>query len=187
MTIRYGPHVQCVIEVFTFLRMGGDLTRICVRPILGAASWGDALPVSCALPPTTTTAQERTPNESIHAAFVSFRVQEASCFGPDKDVLLAAIETGFASLDEFNALCAAALVRALEHSAVPLEAHAHLRGDTDEGTLTKATDYRRRSWMTIGWIGKTVLALAPLSLSAGTSSATKPNGSMPGFGPPVQV
>ena len=170
--------------------MGGDLTRICVRPILGATSRDNALPASHVSPSSTTTAQER-----IHAAFVGFRVQEASCFGPDKNILFAAIETGFASLDEFNALCSAALVRALEHSATPLEAHVHQRQEAEEGSFTMAAgSHGRRSGggrtgggCAIGR-GNSVLAwAAPSFKRAGTGSATKPQGSMAGFGPPVQV
>ena len=91
----YHRRLWCILEVFTFLRMGAGLSRIMVRPIVDS---GDA---------------EKSMAQ-VRQAFQTLRVQEAGCFSADQALLWAAIETGFASLDEFNGLCSAALLHAID-------------------------------------------------------------------------
>jgi len=91
----YHRRLWCILEVFTFLRMGAGLSRIMVRPIVDS---GDA---------------EKSMAQ-VRQAFQTLRVQEADCFSADQALLWAAIETGFASLDEFNGLCSAALLHAID-------------------------------------------------------------------------
>ena len=59
-----------------------------------------------------------------------WQVQEAECYSSDKAPLLAAIETGFSSLDDFNRVCSESLLKALSRGAEGLE------------TDTKAADGR---------------------------------------------
>lgn len=70
---------QCIIEVFTFLKMGGSTERMTMVVISGA--------------------DER----QLH--FDDFEVQQATCFHEgERQTLLSALETGFGSLDAFNSL-----------------------------------------------------------------------------------
>ena len=99
----YHKRLWCVIEIFTFLRMGADLERVVLRPMLDAGEL------------------ESDSTQSIHLAelktqFEAFRVQEADCYSSDRSILLGAIETGFHSIDEFNALCSRAMVTAVDHA-----------------------------------------------------------------------
>jgi hypothetical protein len=54
--------------------------------------------------------------QQLRENFSHFRVQAADCYSADKPLLLGAIETGFASLDDFNQLCSAAMVSAVDAS-----------------------------------------------------------------------
>ena len=77
--------MQCVMECFTFLRMGGALDRIEVSLI---------------------TSPDKNPTEAkqeLKAQFASFDAEKAECFMPkDKHRLLAVIEAGFGDFKEFN-------------------------------------------------------------------------------------
>jgi len=100
----YHTRLWCIVEVFTFLRMGAALERVHLRPMLAYGEGG------------ATEADEAARIADIRLSFSSFRIQEAECYSADKAILFGAIETGFASLEEFNALCSAAMVRAVDHS-----------------------------------------------------------------------
>jgi len=83
--------------------VGAEQSRVHVRPMLGAEaqleSNGEALHM-----------------QQLRENFSHFRVQAADCYSADKPLLLGAIETGFASLDDFNQLCSAAMVSAVDAS-----------------------------------------------------------------------
>jgi hypothetical protein len=82
--------------------VGAELSRVHVRPMLSA----DALESN----------DDSEQIEHIREGFRTFRVQAADCYCADKPLLLGAIETGFASLEEFNQLCSKAMVRAVDTS-----------------------------------------------------------------------
>lgn len=80
----YIERLWCVVEVFTFTRMGGELDRVDVVPLGDGALF-----------------------------FEQFSVQAAKCFlAEDKGRLLAAIESAFGSHEPFNALVRSLLVSA---------------------------------------------------------------------------
>ena len=81
----YCERLWCVMEVFTFLRMGGDQERVTVRMMAGQ-------------------------DEGVAAArrlltkqFASFDAAKAQCFKvEDREKLLAVIEAAFGDFKEFN-------------------------------------------------------------------------------------
>lgn len=76
---------QCVVEVFTFVRMGGALERVEITPLDTAADLG----------------------------FETFAVENAKCFDDnDKAKLLTAIEAAFGAYAPFNTLVRGLLVGA---------------------------------------------------------------------------
>ena len=78
---------QCVMECFTFLRMGGALERI---------------EVSMIAHPDENPAEAR---QELKAQFASFDAAKAECFLPkDRHRLLAIVEAGFGDFEEFNKL-----------------------------------------------------------------------------------
>ena len=80
----YTRRLWCVIELFTWLRMGGRLDRIVVLPF-GAG-------------------QEQTEAEALRA-FADFDARRASCYvDNERQHLLGVIEGGFGTLEAFNAL-----------------------------------------------------------------------------------
>lgn len=84
------PHCQCVVEVFTFLAMGGVHERIITIPLAGP----DASHLAA-----STQARE----EAFYAQLTSFRAEEAQCFrAEEREWLLAVIETSFGDLRTFN-------------------------------------------------------------------------------------
>jgi hypothetical protein len=77
----YTSRLWCVLECFTFLKMGGDVDRIIMMPI-GGYDDGDLL-----------------------KGFLTFDARHADCFKPDeREHLLGVIESGFSSFENFNAL-----------------------------------------------------------------------------------
>ena len=97
--------------------MGASLERVELRPILAAANLEDGS-VPGGLPGGTEDREDGADSaiERLRAAFAAFRVEEADCYSSDKGVLLGAIETGFASLEDFNNLCSGAMVRVVDYS-----------------------------------------------------------------------
>ena len=85
--------VQCVMEIFTFLNMGGDLSRVTVVPlatdqVVSAASESGS-----------------TVREVLTAQFAQFDAEKAECYLPeDKQRLLAVIESAFGDFGHFNEL-----------------------------------------------------------------------------------
>lgn len=70
----------CIIEVFTFLKMGGSIERVTMKVISLA-------------------------EREVWCRFDQFEVQKATCFKADeRQKLLAALESGFGSFEAFNSL-----------------------------------------------------------------------------------
>ena len=108
------PARRCVMEVFTFIYMGGDLDRITFLPIrdadgVAAVEPEDGGDVEAAL---SRKSQSGSFNDlsnpavsSIIKKFASFDAHEAQCYLPDdKQMILGVIETGIGSIDAFNQL-----------------------------------------------------------------------------------
>ena len=94
---------RCVIEAFTFLRVGADIERIKVLPlVVGSTSL---------TPPDDE--QLGAAMDAARTAFLTFDVRRAQCYAADQNHLLAAVESGFESLDEFNRVCSHAMVSSL--------------------------------------------------------------------------
>lgn len=79
------PTLKCLLEIFTFLRMGGSVERIEVLFIAD---------------PRKDPAQAQA---ELTATFENFDAAKAECFLPkDRERLLAVIEAGFGDVREFN-------------------------------------------------------------------------------------
>ena len=90
----YIERLWCIVEVFTFTRMGGELSRIEITP------FGDV----------------------TAAVFAHFAVEQAKCFkGEDKARLLTAIEAAFGAYGPFNALVRSLLISASSGEAAAVE------------------------------------------------------------------
>ena len=86
----YVTRLWCVIEIFTFLHMGGDLDRIDVHLLLTpAAAEGQA--------------DRQAGQARLTAQFAAFDAAKAQCFlDRDRQRLLAVVEAGFGDFKEFN-------------------------------------------------------------------------------------
>ena len=77
----YTKRLWCVLEVFTFLRMGGEPERISLVPLKGIEL------------------------SEVRERFTSFDVHDAQCSSEDTtQLLLGVIESGFGDLQTFNSL-----------------------------------------------------------------------------------
>jgi len=87
----YCERLWCVVEVFTFLKMGGHLRRIVLLPFAPKRSrTTDSAPISAA---------------DLYAGFASFDASTAKCSNEaDRQRMLDAIEAGFGSIDCFSSL-----------------------------------------------------------------------------------
>ena len=110
----YTHRLWCVMEIFTFLFMGGHINRIVLLPI-------SEKPVPAVVAPEEPDDDEAPSLERVSTfeegsydspemrqvldAFANFDARRASCFiEKDKQCLLGVIETGLGSLDAFNAM-----------------------------------------------------------------------------------
>ena len=104
------------MEVFTFIFMGGDLSRITLLPISERTAGvepqpgGDVEAAAPSAPPPSSRTSSFT-NRSDPAVraildkFATFDAAEAECYLPDdKQMILGVIETGIGSVDAFNQL-----------------------------------------------------------------------------------
>ena len=101
------------MEVFTFIFMGGDLSRITLLPIRERTAavepqpGGDVEAAPSAPPPRTSSFTNRSDPavRAILDKFATFDAVEAECYLPDdKQMILGVIETGIGSVDAFNQL-----------------------------------------------------------------------------------
>ena len=87
----YCSRLWCVMEIFTFLFMGGKLDRIEIH----ALSASDDAP--------TAPVDGRRSLDDLKHQFATFDAAKAQCFLPkDKHRLLAVVEAGFGDFEEFN-------------------------------------------------------------------------------------
>ena len=87
----YCSRLWCVMEIFTFLFMGGKLDRIEIH----ALSASDDAPTSMA--------NGRRGLDDLKHQFATFDAAKAQCFLPkDKHRLLAVVEAGFGDFKDFN-------------------------------------------------------------------------------------
>mmetsp|Transcript_115241 Transcript_115241/g.325651 ORF Transcript_115241/g.325651 Transcript_115241/m.325651 type:complete len:526 (+) Transcript_115241:104-1681(+) len=136
----YPRRLWCCIELFTFLRMGGELERIIVIPIDANGS-------------------TETVSESIMQEFKTFDAKKAMCFyEKDRQHLLSVIEAGFGNFDVFNEIVRHALVARCTNSLTSRnnsiesfassvageksswDDDAHPRPDDDEGHENGSSD-----------------------------------------------
>ncbi len=102
----YCSRLWCVMEIFTFLFMGGKLDRIEIH----ALSASDDGPIS--------QSDGRRSLDDLKQQFATFDAAQAQCYLPqDKHRLLAVIEAGFGDFQEFNQRVRVAFVERLEADA----------------------------------------------------------------------
>ena len=102
------------MEVFTFIFMGGDLSRITLLPIRERTAavepqpGGDVEAAAPSAPPPRTSSFANRSDPAVRAIldkFATFDAVEAECYLPDdKQMILGVIETGIGSVDAFNQL-----------------------------------------------------------------------------------
>ena len=111
----------CIIELFTFLRVGGNANAIVFLPLYGRDS-------------ATNSSSEA--DSDMCNSMKEFDVREAYCYDADRDILLGAIESGYSSLDRFNDEISKALAVALRT--------AHLRYWDEHIASARADEWLRR-------------------------------------------
>ena len=75
----YTRRMWCVLEIFTFVRSGGKVEQIVLKPLKSG---------------------------SASAAFSAFDIRQADCFlRVDKQRILAVVESSYGSFGQFNAAC----------------------------------------------------------------------------------
>ena len=88
----YCTRLWCVMEIFTFMHMGGDLERIEILPLSSAPPCQDVKRLSM-----------RGSRDKLKAQFAGFDAAKAQCFlAKDRQRLLAVVEAGFGDFKEFN-------------------------------------------------------------------------------------
>ena len=91
----YSSRLWCVMELFTFLKMGAPLDRIAVLPFAAAAPRHSDSPPERARTSSTLA--------DVAASFASFDAARAQCAqAEDQQALLSVIEESFGSFAEFN-------------------------------------------------------------------------------------
>ena len=107
----YCSRLWCVMEIFTFLFMGGKLDRIEIH----ALSASDDAPTSAV--------DGRRSLDDLKHQFATFDAAKAQCFLPkDKHRLLAVVEAGFGDFKVFNKRVSEILVK--EEEPAPATAKA---------------------------------------------------------------
>ena len=94
----------CVIELFCFLRVGGDANAIVFLPLTGR----DSVHLTDWSIEECQAAEE---DSEMRKSLQEFKVQNAHCYDADRDLLLRAIESGYSTLDHFNKDMRKALMR----------------------------------------------------------------------------
>ena len=107
----YTRRLWCVIEVFTFLFMGGDASRIKILPIAAAhvpdepaaTAPGRSLGDDAHSDSAGSSSEFDVERQTVIDAFASFDARNCSCFiEEDRQRLLGVIESGFGSMAAFN-------------------------------------------------------------------------------------
>ena len=138
LEVAWFPFTGCILEIFTFLRMGGLSDRLTIIPIAAASDacdgGGDAEP-------------EQRDEELLNDALVRFRafeVSEAKCFDDSqRHHLLSVIEDGFGSFDVFNSIVRHAFANKLEqYLADSSTRQASLRSRSDTKVLRESSSRR---------------------------------------------
>ena len=135
------------LQVFTFLAIGSDHRRLRVVPLT---------PVADPTEPDLALAHMLTKRSCKR-----LDVKTADCYAADKDRLLGAIESGFASIDQFNTVCQTALTSALERQ---------------ERVAVQTKSYRA-AWVSMGTTSRT--ERSERSLRPNASSAPVPPAATP--------
>ena len=84
----YVRRLWCVVELYTFLKMGGSLERVQVVGLVGAEAGGQG-----------------DARAALRESFATFGARNSECFkSEDRERLLGVIEAGFGLLDDFDLL-----------------------------------------------------------------------------------
>ena len=144
----YCSRLWCVMEIFTFLFMGGKLDRIEIH----ALSASDDAP--------TAPVDGRRSLDDLKHQFATFDAAKAQCFLPkDKHRLLAVVEAGFGDFEEFNVKVRTAFAKRLE---APASRTRHKRSRAkDKLTVATAKLRATSAWTaTLASAGQVELASA---------------------------
>ena len=115
----YCSRLWCVMEIFTFMRMGGTRERIEVKMIMHKDHTNPAAA-----------------KKELKKQFATFDAAKAECFLPkDKHRLLAVVEAGFGDFEEFNVKVRTAFAERLEAPA----SRTRRKRSRAKGKLTVAT------------------------------------------------
>ena len=105
---QYTTRLWCVLEVFTFLRIGSSIDMMVILPLIYTDK-DDGKEQDNNQMAARLEAESR-----VQRQFATFDVNHAQCYAADRDKLLSLIEAGFSDLTRFNQLCAQSLLAALQ-------------------------------------------------------------------------
>jgi hypothetical protein len=163
MVILAGPsyprRLWCIIEAFTFLRVGADPSRIKVIPLglMSSRASGDA-----------TSATDR-----VRDAFAAFDIRDAQCYAADRDRLLGAIESAFDNLDEFNKVCSTTLVAAADRDRMLANVGLAWTSNDEASPDFRTIEDGKKRWGKIRTATKIAFALQPMPEAPHTSNLPK--------------
>lgn len=101
----YHTRLWCIVELFTFLWMGGSIARICIKPIAATTA-------------TQPGALRNQQTELTRSLLREFDVELAECFKPeDQQHLLGVIEAAFGSFAAFNRVAQETFAQRLQGEA----------------------------------------------------------------------
>ena len=142
MVVAAGPtfaeRLWCVLEVFTFLRLGGSYDHLILLPLEADSSGGagggegEEAPSADAVPPGGELLGTEEAKVQVLERFRTFDCKRASCFREDeRQHLLSVIENGFGDVEVFNSVVRHLFTNRLE-------------GGGDEGKSTRRQSTTRR-------------------------------------------
>jgi hypothetical protein len=136
----YIERIWCIIEIFTFLRMGGTAERLTVLPI------GDGSEELAALTPRDLELREEDLLNGALERFRAFEVSAAKCFSEEQLLhLLSVIESGFGSFDTFNSIVRHAFANKLEQLLADTSRGAPATKGGGGGALSMSTSMTKGS------------------------------------------
>lgn len=126
---QYTTRLWCMLECFTFLRLGSAIGRMTIVPLVAKAenATGAATTVADPWGDVDGLVRRRLDAEArARRWFASFDIRLCECYAADRDPLLAVIETGFDDLSRFNHVCAASLLACLQRDVRKRDASVSL-------------------------------------------------------------
>ena len=155
----YTQRLWCILELFTFLRMGAERSAITLLPL--AASDGVGLDEG----ETGALVHEQRSMAATLAAFARFDVRQTRCtVQTDQDRLLTVIESGFGDHTTFNALVRRTFTESNLDDEASAAAAVEQGGETAENKIHVWRGQTQRRKLTMSRVAPSASHAAPLGI-----------------------